>query len=560
MSGWLVKRTNPDFINYIAHHAAVSPVLAQVLVNRGINSPERARAFLNPDLGTMTDPFSLPDMDRAVDRIRKAAAAGEKVLIHGDYDADGITATTILILALRKLGIPCDYFIPNRFDHGYGFNREAINLAARTGASLIITVDCGINSFDEVHESTLRGIDVIVTDHHEPSLDKSGSCVIPAACAVVNPKRIAGNPIPLCGAGIALKLARALLGNEQTLEFFDLAALGTVADMVPLLEDNRAIVKTGLDLINAGSRTAIAFLREAASIEDRTITSGRLSYTIIPRINASGRVGEASDVVKFFLSEDRDEAFQLARKLNSNNSQRYRIEDSVFHEALAMLKEKSSSHCIVLAGENWHEGVIGIVASKIADMFNRPTYIFSIKQNIARGSARSIPSFDVCRALSLCSDCLIRYGGHKQAAGLTMDPGLIPEFEKRMNEIFAATLDQSDLKPLLLIDAEVSLRDVNFPFIRELAKIEPFGFGNEEPLFAAKNLAVIEPRIVGKNHLKMKLKHSSYALDAIGFDMGDRYESLESSGTVDAVFVPGINEWNGGRVLQLTVRAIRPSM
>jgi len=560
MHQWFIRKTNPDFIQYFSRTASISPILAQVLVNRGINSPEKARAFLNPDLHTLSDPYTLPDMDRAVQRIRTAADKGERVLIHGDYDADGLTATAIMLLTLSKLGIEAGFFIPNRFDHGYGFNSEAIETAVFSGTNLIITVDCGINSFDETDLAKQRGLDVIITDHHEPYFDDSGKSILPKADAVVNPKIDPDQDIvPLCGAGVALMISIALLGLEEASAFFDLAALGTVADMVPLLGDNRIIVIEGLRSINTNNRVSLQALKEIAGARDRTLTAGMLSFTLIPRINASGRVAESSDVVRLFLTEDMAEAQEIAHRLNSNNALRYKIEDTVFREAVSLADVQKHMNCIVLANEGWHEGVVGIVASKIAEMYKRPAFILSVKEGVARGSARSFAGFDICAGLTACADLLTQYGGHKQAAGLTLPATNIDDFVQAMDAVVASALESEDLRKALYIDAELPLRDITFSFLQSLSGLEPFGLGNEEPLFASRNLEVVSPRIVGRNHLKMKLRNSSSSLDAIGFDMGEQFPVADFPENVDAVFVPSINEWNGGRYLQLNIKAIRPS-
>lgn len=559
MDQWFIRKTNPDFIEYLSRAVSITPILAQVLVNRGINSPEKARGFLNPLISLLSDPWTFPGLEKAVSRIRKAAQAGEKVLVHGDYDADGLTATAIMMLTLRRMGVEADFFIPSRFEHGYGFNAESIDVARNSGASLILTVDCGINAFEETTHARKNGLDVIITDHHEPFFDDNGNFLLPEALALVNPKIIPnGIGSPLCGAGVALMMSIALLGLEFALEFFDLAAIGTVADMVPLLGDNRAIVTEGLKLINGNSRISLRALKEAAGVSDKALTAGMLSFTLIPRINASGRVSEASDVVRLFMSEDLANAQEIAQRLNNNNTLRYRIEDGVYREALAMVDDQKHQNCIVLANEGWHEGVVGIVASKIADRYKRPAFIFSVKDGVARGSARSVAAFDICAGLKSCSDLLIQYGGHKQAAGLTLKSDNLDSFVLAIDTLVADALRNEDISGAMLIDAEIPLRDVTFPFLQSLSGLEPFGFGNEEPLFASRNLEVLNPRIVGKNHLKMKLRDASSTIDAIGFDMGDSLRDAAFPGNIDAVFAPSINEWNGGRFLQLNLKAIRP--
>jgi single-stranded-DNA-specific exonuclease len=555
---WFVKRTNPEFIDYLSRSSSISPITAQVLINRGINTPEQVSNFFNTGTDKLSDPLELPGMERALYRIREALKTGESILVHGDYDADGITATSILLSTLKKLGISCDYFIPNRFNHGYGFNSAAIDLAKKIGAGLIITVDCGINAFEEVKEANSAGIDVIITDHHEPYIDKNGSSLLPEAYSVVNPKLMSGEAqMPLCGAGIALKMSQGLLGLDESLELFDLAAIGTIADMVPLVGDNRVIIRKGLELINYNARYAIEALRDVASLRDRHVSTGLLSYTLIPRINAAGRISEASEVVEFFTSDKRDDIYRHAQALNNNNARRKRIEESVCKEALSMLKGKGAGNCIILSNEGWHEGVIGIVASRMVDTFQRPAFIFSVKDGIARGSARSVSPFDICESLTKCSDLLIRHGGHKQAAGLTMNIDNMDGFEQRMNGIISNFMDNFDFSSDLLIDTEVRLRDINFRLLKELARIEPFGNGNEEPLFASRGLKVMSPHVVRSNHIKMKLSDDSYSIDAIGFNMGGIIEHLTSHEMIDAVFIPTINDWSGGKSLQLQIKAFR---
>ncbi len=557
---WYVKRTNPEFIDYLSTSSSILPVTAQILVNRGINRPDSVKRFLDPDMSSLSSPDLLPDMDKVIQRIRDASRSGEKVLVHGDYDADGVTSTAIILTTLRKLGIRCDFFIPNRFEHGYGFSRDSIDTAKSTGATLIITVDCGISAFDETAEANHNGIDVIITDHHEPHADADGGYAVPDAYAVINPKLMLDDrQVPLCGAGIALMISIGILGIKESLDLFDLAAIGTVADMVPLLDDNRIIIKKGLQLINSDKRRSLAVLREVSSLRDRNISAGLLSYSIIPRINASGRLSDASEVVDLFMSENMDESHRIAQALNINNARRQKIEENVLKEAMAMLKTKPHKHGIVLHNEGWHEGVIGIVASKIVDIFQKPTFIFSVKDGIAKGSARSISAFDVCEGLSHCAEYLITFGGHKQAAGLTLTTERMNDFEKKINSVISDTVHDSDVTTELCIDAEVSLKDISFSLIKELMKIEPCGPGNEEPLLASRKLEIVTPRIVGNNHLKMKLRHDSFTLDAIGFNMGTELKRPGSAGTIDAAFVPTINEWNGRRTIQLNVKALRPS-
>jgi single-stranded-DNA-specific exonuclease len=523
-------------------------------------------------------------MQTAVERISAAARTGEKVCVHGDYDVDGLTATAILIRALRGIGIDCDYFIPSRMLHGYGFKTLSVKRFKQAGATLVITVDCGITSFEAADLCRQEGIDVIITDHHEPIIRESAPpptspprggraregvsgdhFLLPDAIAVINPK-LSGSLSPafhLSGAGVALKLAQALSLFHHKLfeaqEFLDLAALGTMADIVPLTGENRCIVKEGLYIIENSTRPGIQALKDRAGIGGRTMKTGLLVFTLIPRINAAGRIDDANTVVNLLLTDSMNEALDISRSLEKQNSERQRIEKEVYQEAIHILKGKGISSVIVLGAEGWHQGVIGIVASKITEEFHRPVILLSIEGGLVRGSARSIPAFDMNRGLSACKDVLRSFGGHKQAAGLELEVANIPLFEERMNRIARETLTADDLVPLLKIDALVEFSDITFHLTRELEILEPFGYGNPEPLLGSKGLEVVSPRIVKDNHLKMKLRQRNQSIDAIGFAMASFFENLTGDTTVDAVFTPSVNAWEESRYLQLNLKALRPS-
>ncbi|MBI5101672.1 MAG: single-stranded-DNA-specific exonuclease RecJ [Nitrospirae bacterium] len=573
---WLVNKTNPEFIEYLSRASSISPVLAQVLVNRGIKESSSITDFLNPSPSGLSDPFEMTGMREAVERIRTARAANEKVLIHGDYDTDGLTATAIVAHALRSSGIDAGYFIPTRAEHGYGFNPPSVELAKKTGASIILTVDCGISSFDAAASAKAAGIDVIITDHHEPIRKKTlgdtfpedqTAFELPEALAVINPKLTPCSPlINLSGAGIAFKFAQALASDEgfsfsldDLYSLFDLAALGTVADVVPLTGENRIIMKEGLKSLNDRQRPGIRALRAVSGLESRQVRAGLLSFTIVPRINAAGRMGDSSDVVRLLLSTDEREAAQLSQWLDGLNTSRQKIESEVYQDALSRIRRAEVDSVIVLAGVGWHPGVLGIVASRVAEEFCCPAFIFNIEDGVAKGSARSIPSFDICEGLSFCGDMLIGFGGHKQAAGIRLRADNIEKFEAAIRRTIKSSVSEDDLVPSLEIDANVMLSDITHGLIRELDQLEPFGYGNPEPLFGSKSLEVLNPKIVGNNHLKMRLKRNSSAIDSIAFDMGGSFGNLNSPGRIDAVFTPSINEWNGGRYIQLVVKAMRPS-
>ncbi len=575
---WVVNKTNPEYVAYVAKIASVSPTVARILINRGLKTPEQLASFLNPDIGKLSDPFDLPCFKTALDRIKNAGNTGERVLVCGDYDADGVTATAIMVEGLREFGLDVHYFIPDRIVHGYGFGIAGVEKAEEIGARLIITVDCGITSFEAVQRANAEGIDVVITDHHEPLREDSNklpvtsnelpentsSFILPEALAIVNPKILnsaAGN-LNLSGAGVAFKLLQGLFENNWDIvhKFLDLAAMGTAADVVPLIDDNRIIVKEGAKLIHSGQRLGIRALKEAAGIRQDAFRMSSLYYTMIPRINAAGRIANAADAVSLLTTRSESEAGALARRLNDLNGKRQKIEESVYNEATGMLGEMDTAlGAIVLASEGWHVGVVGIVASKLAERYNKPAIVLSIENGTAKGSGRSIPQFDLHRGLSGCMDVLKRFGGHKQAAGLSLDVEKIGEFRERLSRTVTDTLSEEDLVPVLSIDAAVNIADISIELVEELAKLEPFGCSNGEPVLGAKGLEVVQPRIVGNNHLKMHLRQNGRRVDSIGFDFGKLLNTVEANTVIDAAFIPTINEWDGGRYLQLNLKAIRPS-
>jgi single-stranded-DNA-specific exonuclease len=568
---WLLSRTNREYVDYVSKLTGFSIPLAQTMINRGIKTAGQLDSFLNPRLTMLADPFDLPGMAKAVRRIADAVQSGERIFIHGDYDADGVTATAIVMDALKKLGSEPRYHIPARA-FGYGLGSEGIKKAKESKASLIITVDCGITSFEAVSAANSIGIDVIVTDHHEPvrdttSANPAGRFVLPDAFTVVNPKLEQG-PSPsadLSGAGVAFKLAQALLGNslDNVLELIDLAALGTAADVVPVVGDNRIILKEGLKLIQSGVRPGIKALKEVAGIKPGSMRTTALHFMLIPRINAAGRIADANDVVKLLLTDSDDEAMRLAEWLNGLNVRRQEIGESVFSEAMDMLQASGigpeGTGAIVVCKEGWHRGVLGIVAAKMTEIFYRPSFILSVEAGVARGSARSIPSFDIYHGLSRCNELLMTFGGHKQAAGLSLSSGDIDSFRDMISRLVLETVAEDDMVPVLRIDAPLKLSDVTADFVREITCLEPFGYGNEEPVFGAKRLEIVQSRIVGNNHLKMYLKQNGKGIDSIGFDLGGMLDEVGPGAMVDAAFVPMMNEWDGGRNLQLNLKSVRES-
>jgi single-stranded-DNA-specific exonuclease len=557
---WLVSKTNPEFLKHLSQQTSISKVLAQVLVNRGMNNADLIKEFLDPSLSKIHDPFLMPDMSTAVERIKMAADRNETVFIHGDYDADGTTATALLISAFKKMGLKTSYHIPNRIIEGYGLSNKGIQSAKQSGAGLIITVDCGISSGKEVLAATSMGIDVIITDHHEPP-EK-----LPDACAIIDPHR-ADSQYPfkqLAGVGVAFKLVQALIQKQYIQDIsledcLDLVALGTIADSVPLVDENRIFVTHGLKAIASEQcRTGITAIKEVSGMVS-DMKPGTLSYTLIPRINAAGRLDDAGEVVELFLTGDEAKAKGIALLLDDHNRQRQRIQREVLQSALDMINPDQIESAIVLSSADWHPGVIGIVASRLVDMFYRPVFLFSVKDSVAKGSARSIPPLHLYEAISESSEHLLNYGGHRQAAGLRLLEENLTAFKQKINAIVSEKLKPEDMVPLLEIDASIKFSDINFDLIRELSLLEPYGESNKPPVFGSKDIQIVNHRIVGNNHLKMQLKQESINMDTIGFNMGKELGLIEESSSIDIVFKPSINEWNGMKNLQCNLKAVRPS-
>ncbi len=567
---WLVNKTNQEFLDYLAKKTSISTALAQILINRGFKDEKSIKDFLSPSLNNLHDPFLMPDMKKAVERIKTALKNNETVLVHGDYDADGITATALLVSCLRKLGLETLYYIPDRITEGYGLNEKGILKTQELGINLLITVDCGISSEKETAMAVSMGIDVIITDHHEPPITHSNSSKqnkLPAATAVVNPHR-ADSEYPfkhLAGVGVAYKLVQALLSNsefseEDSANFLSIVALGTIADSVPLIGENRILTAHGLKAFKKDSSVPwMNALIETGGIGNREIYSDLLSFTIIPRINAVGRLGDSSEVVELFLTADTVKAKRIAGFLDDQNKKRKKVEENVFKSALAMIDKDNIENAIVLFSDEWHPGVLGIVASRLVEMFYRPVFLFSVKGDVSKGSSRSVPPFNIFKGITECSELFIAYGGHSQAAGIKLKTDKLSDFREKINSVIENTLNKDDIVPIIEIDAGIELFKVTPNLLREIRLLEPFGKSNQKPVFGAKGVTVIDPRVVGNNHLKMKSKQKSVILDTIGFCMADSMETIESSYTLDIAFVPRLNEWNGHSSLQLNLKALRPS-
>ncbi len=548
----------------IASELAVPEVMARILLNRQIDSFEKARVFFRPDLENLHDPFLMKDMDVAVDRLFHALENGERILIYGDYDVDGVSAASLMYLVLSRLvGSRVSYYIPDRMTEGYGLSEKGIREAAEKGVSLIVTVDCGVTAVEEIRLARELGMDTIVCDHHQPGEQ------LPPAVAVLDPKR-PDCPYPfkeLAGVGVGFKLLQGLykrlqLDEAELDEYLDLVAIGSAADIVPLVDENRILVRHGLDKINYNPRYGVKALLETAGLNGREMSVGLIVFVIAPRINAVGRLGDARRAVQLLTAQTLQKARLLAKELEKENRLRRDIDETTFKEALSIVEEKldpTRDRAFVLYKRDWHPGVIGIVASRIVERFYRPTILISVVDGIGKGSARSIANFNIYEAIKSCSHLLTGFGGHKYAAGLTIDENRIPEFVECFKQAAASQLEPEDLVPSLRIDSEVELKDFDQRFVRLLKLLGPFGPMNMRPVFVSRNLKMYgSPSIVGNNHLRLKVEQNGVIMDAIGFNMGDYLNKIqENNGVIDCAFVVEENRWNGQVKLQLRLKDIR---
>ncbi|MDQ6418594.1 single-stranded-DNA-specific exonuclease RecJ [Paenibacillus sp. LHD-117] len=548
----------------LCEELGVPPLVGRLLVQRGYADSESASRFLHGNSDHLHDPYLLHGMDAAVKRIREARERGEKVRIYGDYDADGVSSTSLLCHVFRAVGLIYDYYIPHRALEGYGLNKGAIKLAADEGVTLIVTVDTGISAYEEVEYAKSCGIDIVVTDHHEPP-DR-----IPEAVAVVNPKQ-EHCPYPfkgLAGVGVAFKLATALI-ERPPLEWADIVSLGTIADLMPLLDENRILVKYGLERMRKEASIGFRALAEAAGLELDALTSTGIAFGMAPRINAAGRLDHAKRAVELLTTNDYDTAILAAIGLDSLNKERQRIVDDIVKEAEAGWLAKreaaaangaSEPSVILLAGEGWNVGVIGIVASKILERYYKPVIVFGIdaETGMCKGSARSIEGFDLHAALTECEALLDHYGGHQAAAGMSLHRDNLELLELRMSTLAAERLSDDDWIPKSAIDLRCGLRDATLETISQLALLEPFGVGNPSPRLLFDQVGVADKRAIGKEskHLKLSLGSGRSGLDAIGFGMGQAAGSLVHGCLIDLVGELSINEWNGQRKPQLQLHDV----
>ncbi|TCP32268.1 exonuclease RecJ [Scopulibacillus darangshiensis] len=555
-SRWQVKDIDKSKADILARSLGISPIIAALLVGRGLTEVDQAADFLHTNEGTCHDPMLMDGMKETAERIQRAINGNEKILIFGDYDADGVSSTSLMVRALRAMAADVSYYVPNRFTEGYGPNKPALEAAKSKGIDLVITVDTGISACEEADYAKALGLDYIITDHHEPPP------ILPEAYSIINPKK-PGCHYPfksLAGVGVAFKLIQALKGGELPHELLSLAAIGTISDLVPLIDENRLIASWGLNEINKGSYIGIEALTAVCGIDNGLVDADHIGFGIGPRLNAAGRMDHAGPAVDLMLSDDPVEAGELAGMLDNLNSERKTIVDQMTAEASDMAEalSKSGQSVFVIAGHDWHAGVIGITASRIVEKYYRPTIILAIdsETGLAKGSARSIEGFDIFEALSSCRDILPHFGGHPMAAGMTLKADDLPQLQERLNEFAKHVLTEDILTPVTAVDVDCCVENINLELIETLNKLAPFGVANPKPQFVVRDTAFSQMKQIGRdnNHIKIVFENNGAKLDGVGFRMGDKYNHITPDALISAVGELSINEWNGFRKPQLMIR------
>ncbi len=567
---WIQSVVNKDEISVLTEQAKTPEILSKFFLSRGIRDVNYIDKFLNPGLEDLHNPFLIKDMRKAVLRIIKGIKNKEKIVIYGDYDVDGVTSTSILLNFFRELNVDVDFYIPDRVEEGYGLSIAGLEKVCNKAADLIISVDCGITAFDEIKfikdycKEANKQIDVIITDHHQCRDDE---CYIPEAYAVVNPNRPdCLYPFKnLCGAGVVYKLINAI-GIELKLEdihqkYLDLVAIATIADVVSLVDENRTIVKFGLERLLNTTNIGLKALIRHSGVKDGKIDTITIGYIIGPRINVAGRLGDAGRGVRLFTSNDYEEVERIAKELNEENRLRQDIQTQIFEEVVNNIEEDieyNKDKILVVAGEEWHHGVIGIVASKITERYNKPTILISIKDGMGMGSGRSLEGFNIFKGLTYCKELFEKFGGHELAGGVTLKKENIEAFRKMINEYAVSIKYENILRPKIFVDAEIKKEDIQIDIVQQLEKLMPFGQDNESPIFVYKNLKIISIGTVGDNkHLKLRFEDSNKVINAIGFNMGDKLNFLSNNNTVDVICRLEINRWNGNENVKLNLIYIK---
>lgn len=560
---WTLKHKGKVKETDLSKKINISPEISQILNNRGINNEKDAEIFMNPSLEYLRDPFLMKDMDKAVKRIKKAIENNDNIYIYGDYDVDGVSSTSILYIYFKSINYPVKYYIPNRLEEGYGINEEAIRKISSDNCNLIITVDCGITSVKEVEIANELGIDVIITDHHECQSE------IPNAYAIVNPKQVDCNyPFDMiCGCGVAFKLIQALTDKEEfktsMYKYLEIVTLATICDIVPLVDENRIIVKNGLKLMKEGNNLGLRELIKVCGIEANKIGSSHIGYSVGPRINASGRLGYSYLGVQLFTTDSQEEAKEIANILESKNIERQMIESKMYKEAEEVMANDESykdDKVLVIAHEGWQHGVIGIVASKLTEKYYKPTVLLTIEGDEATGSARSIKGFSIFEALESCKDLMNKFGGHDQAAGLALNRNNIMELKERINKIADYSLSEEDLIENIKVEYELEEDSANLNLVDDLHKLEPFGMSNPSPRFIMRDLLLTNVYKMGKNkqHLKIIVEDKK-AYECVGFNMSYLADNFEIGDKIDILFQLDENNFNNERKVQFLLKDIRLS-
>lgn len=553
---WQIYETDEIEVDKISNEYKINRLLSTIIVNRKINK-NSIDVFLNPTRKNFHDPFLMPDMNIAVERIIKAIQNKEKTIIYGDYDVDGITSITVLKSFLEERGIVVDSYIPNRLEEGYGLNKKAIENIVEQGYKLMITVDCGISGIEEIKYANKLGIETIVTDHHEVGDN------LPEAIAVVDAKR-KDSEYPcrdLAGVGVVFKLIQAIgiklnLEEKDYLKYLDIVCVGTISDIVPLVDENRVIAKLGLLLIEQTRNMGLRNLLLSSGYKN--IDSTTISFGVAPRINACGRMGHAEDALKLFLSKDIYEVNMLTQKLNDYNKIRQEKEKAIYEDAIKQIEDNklNEKNAIIVGGENWHHGVIGIVSSKITDLYFKPSILLCYEDDLAKGSGRSIPGFDLHDALMKCQDTIEKFGGHSMAIGITIKRDEFKEFSQEFEEI-AKNSKIDEIIPVINIDAKINLNEINKEMVESLKQLEPFGEGNKMPIFLFKNLKIDSIRSLTEGkHIKMTLKEGNNVINSIGFNLGYLTDEYRIGDRINVVGNLEINTFNGVDNLQINIKDV----
>lgn len=560
---WKFKQRNDDeTVHNLAKSLKIPKGLANVLASRGLSNSKEVDLFFNPSMAEIHDPFLMSGMNKAVDRILKAVKNKELIWVHGDYDVDGTASTSLVCQFIREIGGVIEYFIPDRFKDGYGLSEKSIQMGIDRGAKILLTVDVGITSYEPLEYAGTKEIDTIICDHHEPG------DVLPDVYAILDPL------IPNCkypfkylsACGVAFKLIQGIakqMGDEElAFKYLDYVAIASVADMVPLVEENRALVYYGLELLNSKMRPGLKGLMYCTGLKKGTMTSSNIVYAVAPLINAAGRLGDAKRSVEMMMQEDENAAFRIAQELEEENRKRRLYDRRTFEDSIPYAKKQikeEHSRALVLFKEGWHAGVIGIVASRLVDKFNMPTVLMTSIEGLAKGSARSVNNFDIHSALKQCDDLLVEYGGHKHAAGLSLEIENIPEFRRRFNEIAESLLSKDMLVPEIEIDSELELNELSPKFIETLNRFAPYGFANYKPVFFSKGVKSVNGvKIVGNNSIRFRAIQNNFVIDAIGQNLAHKINLCNKGKPFKIVYNLDMSSFNGQNSPQLSIKDIQP--